>query len=85
MFQCHKRVFVTPPSQGHSSTQTALELTSSCTGRERSVPSPAKVRTERRFHGQRPSLTRQQRKYIQVDQLKGVSQQEPAKRLELRR
>ena len=85
MAQCHKRAFVTPSSQGDSSTQTAPELASSCTGRERSVPSPAKARTERRFHGRCPSLIRQQRKYIQGDQSKGVSQQELAKRLELRR
>ena len=41
----------------------------------------AKARTEGRYPGRRPSLTEQQREHIRVEQSKGVSQWELAKRL----
>ena len=45
----------------------------------------AKARAEGRFPGRRPSLTEQQREYIQVERSKGVSQRELAKLLEVSR
>ena len=53
--------------------------------RERLVAGQAKARVEGRFPGRRPSLTEQQREYIQVERSKGVSQRELAKRLEVSR
>ena len=53
--------------------------------RERSVAAQAKARTEGRFPSQRPRLTGQQREYIRKERSKGVSQREPAKRLEVSR
>ena len=53
--------------------------------RERSVAGQAKARAEGRFPGRRPSLTEQQREYIQVERSKGVSQRELAKFLEVSR
>ena len=53
--------------------------------RERSVAGQAKARAEGRFPGRRPSLTEQQREYIQVERSKGVSQRELAKLLEVSR
>ena len=53
--------------------------------RERSVAGQAKVRTEGRFPGRRPSLTEQQREYIRTERSKGVSQRELAKLLEVSR
>ena len=47
--------------------------------RERSVAGQAKARTEGRFPGRRPSLSKQQREYIQVERSRGVSQLELAK------
>ena len=52
--------------------------------RDRSVAGQAKARVEGRFPG-RPSLTEQQREYIQVERSKGVSQRELAKLLEVSR
>ena len=53
--------------------------------RDRSVAGQAKARAEGRFPGRRPSLTEQQREYIQVERSKGVSQRELAKLLEVSR
>ena len=53
--------------------------------RERSVAGQARARAEGRFPGRRPSLTEQQREYIQVERSKGVSQRELAKFLEVSR
>ena len=53
--------------------------------RDRSVAGQAKARAEGRFPGRRPSLTEQQREYIRVERLRGVSQRELAKRLEVSR
>ena len=53
--------------------------------RECSVVGQAKARTERRYHGRRPSLTGQQREYIRVERSKGVSQRELAMLLEVSR
>ena len=53
--------------------------------RERSIAGQAKVRTEGRIPGRRPSLTEQQQEYIRVERSKGVSQREPAKQLEVSR
>ena len=53
--------------------------------RDRSVAGQAKARAEGRFPGRRPSLTEQQREYIQVERSKGVSQRELAKQLEVSR
>ena len=53
--------------------------------RDRSIAGQAKAQTEGRFPGRRPSLTEQQREYIRVEQSKGVSQRELAKRLEVSR
>ena len=53
--------------------------------RERSVAGQAKARVEGRFPGRRPSLTEQQREYIQVERSTGVSQRELAKLLEVSR
>ena len=53
--------------------------------RERTVAGQAKARTEGRSPGPRPSLTEQQREYIQAEQSKGVSRRELAKRLEISR
>ena len=53
--------------------------------RERSVAGQAKARAEGRFPGRRPSLTDQQREHIRVERLKGVSQRELAKLLEVSR
>ena len=53
--------------------------------RDRSVAGQAKARTEGRFPGRRHSLTEQQREYIRVERLKGVSQRELAKRLKVSR
>ena len=53
--------------------------------RERSVAGQAKARAEGRFPGRRPSLTEQQREYIRLERLKGVSQRELAKLLEASR
>ena len=52
---------------------------------DRSVAGQAKARAEGRFPGRRPSLTGQQREYIQVERSKGVSQRELAKLLEVSR
>ena len=53
--------------------------------KERSVAGQAKVRTEGRFPGRRPSLSEQQREYIRMERSKKVSQRELAKRLEVSR
>ena len=53
--------------------------------RDRSVAGHAKARSEGRYPGRRPSLTDQQREYIREERLKGVSQRELAKRLEVSR
>ena len=53
--------------------------------RDRSVAGQAKARAEGRFPGRRPSLSEQQREYIQVERSKGVSQRELAKQLEVSR
>ena len=54
--------------------------------RDRSVAGQAKARAEGRFPvGRRPSLSEQQREYIQVERSKGVSQRELAKLLEVSR
>ena len=53
--------------------------------RESTVAGQAKVRAEGRFSGRQPSLTERQREYIQVERSKGVSQREPAKRLQVSR
>ena len=53
--------------------------------RDRSVAGQAKARAEGRFPGRRPSLTEQQREYIQVERSKGVSQRELAKQMEVSR
>ena len=53
--------------------------------RDRSVAGQAKARAEGRFPGRRPSLSEQQREYIQMERSKGVSQRELAKRLEVSR
>ena len=53
--------------------------------RERSVAGQAKARAEGRFPGRRPSLTDHQREHIRVERLKGVSQRELAKLLEVSR
>ena len=52
---------------------------------DRSVAGQAKARAEGRFPGRRPSLSDQQREYIQVERSKGVSQRELAKLLEVSR
>ena len=53
--------------------------------RDRSVAGQAKARAEGRFPGRRPSLSEQQREYIQMERSKGVSQRELAKLLEVSR
>ena len=53
--------------------------------RERSVAGQAKARTEGCFPGRRPRLSEQQREYIREERLRGVSQRELAKRLEVSR
>ena len=53
--------------------------------RDCSVAGQAKARAEGRFPGRRPSLTEQQREYIRVERLRGVSQRELAKLLEVSR
>ena len=53
--------------------------------RDRSIAGQAKARAEGRFPGRRPSLSEQQREYIQVERSKGVSQRELAKLLEVSR
>ena len=53
--------------------------------RDRSLAGQAKARAEGRFPGRRPSLSEQQREYIQVERSKGVSQRELAKLLEVSR
>ena len=53
--------------------------------RERSVAGQAKARAEGRFPGRRPSLNERQREYIRAERLKGVSQRDLAKRLEVSR
>ena len=53
--------------------------------RDRSVAGQAKARAEGRFPGRRPSLTEQQWEYMRVERLRGVSQRELARRLEVSR
>ena len=53
--------------------------------RDRSVAGQAKARTEERFPSRRPRLSEQQRDYIREERSRGVSQREPAKRLEVSR
>ena len=53
--------------------------------RERSVAGQAKARTEGRFPGRRPVLTKQQREHIREERSQRVSQRELAKRREVSR
>ena len=53
--------------------------------RDRTVAGQAKARAEGRFSGRQPCLSEQQREYIRVERLKGVSQRELAKLLEVSR
>ena len=53
--------------------------------RDCSAAGQAKARAEGRFPGRQPSLTEQQREYIRVEPLRGVSQRELAKQLDVNR